>query len=455
MIIENLIYILQSENYEFIRFLRFAYSHFVWWNLQRRQKINWTQKARFLQIISWVVLIALIVYAFMSLPLVFWAISLVGFFLLLPFVVGFALLIGKLPDNFLKKRKTDSAKKILLQNKHIVIGITGSYGKTSAKEILATILEKKYKVVKTPENINTDIGIADFVIGNQAQLQRAEIFIVEMGAHHKGEIAKICELVSPEHSILTGINESHLERFGSLENIIQTKFELSLHTKNLSVLNLDDENIKSNFEKFNLKNIIEVSRDLATGIRPKENFAGIEFKYQNVNFETRLLAEHNVTLILMGCHLALKLGVDLAEIREAVSGISPVAHRLEPLYNKTTNVMVIDDSYNGNFDGVKSGIQVLSRAKGRKIVLTPGLVELGKASEKVHGAIGELYAKKVDQVLLIKSPMTDYLIAGMKKNDFHNFQVYQNTEQAHADLGTVIKSADTILFQNDLTDNYF
>lgn len=455
MIIENLIYILQSENYAFIRFLNFTYTHLFWWKLQRRQKINWTQKARFLQIVSYLVTILFVFGIFIIFPLFLPIISIIILYFLLPFVIGFSLLIAKLPDSLLKKRKINRAKKILLENKLVVVGITGSYGKTSTKEILANILKKKYRIVKTLENINTDIGIANFIINNKARFQEAEIFIVEMGAHHRGEIRKICDMVFPEYSILTGINESHLERFGSLKKIIQTKFELPMNTKNFSVLNFDDENIGNNYEKFHLKNAIGVSQNLATEIKAKEKFSGIEFRYENSYFETKLLAQHNVTLILMCCQIALKLGISINEISEAVSRISPVAHRLEPLYNKTTNVTVIDDSYNGNFDGIKSGIQVLSRAKGRKLVLTPGLVELGEASKKVHIAIGELYAKKVDEVLLIKSPMTNFIVEGLKKNNFQEYHLYESTEKAHADMANVIKNGDTIIFQNDLTDNYF
>ncbi|HEX8974248.1 MAG TPA: UDP-N-acetylmuramoyl-tripeptide--D-alanyl-D-alanine ligase [Patescibacteria group bacterium] len=454
MIIRNLIYILQSENYYFSRFLKFAYSHLEWWELEQRQKITWTAKARLLQIITWAILISASIIGFSFFG---WY----GFFIvaallaLLPFVIGISLVLIMPVDEILKNKRIGSAKSILSQAGIEIVGITGSYGKTSTKEILAHILEKKFSVIKTPENVNTDIGIADFIIRKKEQIQKSQVFIVEMGAYCKGEIAAICNMVKPDYSILTGINEAHLERFGNIDNTIQTKFELPQNTKALSVLNLDDVNVRDNSERFDLKNTSGISLGSAGNIEALENFKGLKFSYDNCDFQTKLLAEHNITLILLCSVIAKKLGMSMGEISDAVSGIKPVAHRLEPLYNSATNVMVIDDSYNGNFDGIKSGIKVLSRAGGRKLVLTPGIVELGDAMPAIHREIGRLYAHEADQVLLIKSPMTPYIIEGLQEEKFENLRLYENTEQAHADLGSVIKSGDTIIFQNDLTDNYF
>jgi UDP-N-acetylmuramoyl-tripeptide--D-alanyl-D-alanine ligase len=435
-----------------MRFLTFAYGHLAWWNLQKRQEIVWTPKARFLQIATWLILVGMFTSIILSIGQ--WGIFSVAILIpLLPLFVGFSLFLAKPLDIVLKQRIINKARNILLSKKLIVIGIAGSYGKTSTKEILAQILEKKFGVIKTPENINTDIGIAQFIITNQSSIQKADIFIVEMGAYEIGDIEKICKIVSPDYSILTGINESHLERFGNIQNTIKAKFELPVHAAKLSVLNFDNDHIRDNYNNFEINDVAGISLESAKRIAVKENFSGIEFEFDGKLFETNLLAEHNVTLILMCCRIAQEIGLDLDEIRESVKSIKPVAHRLEPLYNKTTNVMVIDDSYNGNFDGIKSGVQVLLRAKGKKIVLTPGLVELGNDSQKIHKKIGRMYGENVDEVLLVKSPMTDYIIEGMKEVRFDNFHVYENTNEAHGDLGNVIRGGDTIIFQNDLTDN--
>lgn len=454
MILKNLIYILQSENYYFKRFLKFAYTHLTWWKLEDRQTVVWTAKARIIWLVS-SVLFWSIVWASFS---VFNIRGLLVFFFLvltLPFITGISLIVITPLDVMMKRKKISAAEKIILASNVRVVGIAGSYGKTSTKEILAAILEKRFEVVKTPGNVNTDIGIADFVIKNKGDFKGSVIFIVEMGAYKKGEIKNTCKMVHPLYSILTGINESHLERFGSLENIIEGKFELSQNTTDLAVLNFDDENISKNYQRFNIKNSAGISKLDAANITARADFKGLEFEWSGVKFETSLLAEHNVTLILLCSKIARELSMSMEDIREGVKGAHIVEHRLQPIYNAHTDIMVIDDSYNGNINGIMSGIQLLGRATGRKVVLTPGLVELGLESENIHIKIGEIYANGTDLVLLIKNNMTADIIKGLEKNKFTNYKLYENTQAAHNDLAQVLQRGDTIIFQNDLTDNYF
>jgi UDP-N-acetylmuramoyl-tripeptide--D-alanyl-D-alanine ligase len=454
MILKNLIYILQSENYDYARFLKFAYTHPLWWKLEKRQQIVWTVKASVLWIIT-VILFwsALIVPIFIF--TLHWLFILPIFIIILPILLCVALFVMMPCDIILKNKRRSTAKRIIMQSDLITIGITGSYGKTSTKEILTTILAEKYTVLKTPENINTDIGIADFIIKNKDNLKKYDVFVIEMGAHHIGEIATICHMVQPQYSILTGINQSHIERFGSIEKIIQTKFELPQNTSTLSLLNVDDTIIKQNIPHFPLKNTFTVSCAEAHAICAKENFGGWTFLWNDMPFHTILLADHNITLILLCLHLAQKLSLSCEEMQRGVSKIKHIPHRLQPIYNATTDIMVIDDSYNGNINGIRSGIAVLGRASGRKVVLTPGLVELGSYAKTVHNTIGDLYAKNVDLVLLIKNTATQYVIDSLQKNGFTNYKIYPTTQAAHDDLQNILRRGDTIIFQNDLTDNYF
>lgn len=452
MLIKNLLYILQLENYRIGRFLKFVYMHHRWWALQKRGVLSWTKKAILIYALSWILVILLVIVLIQKYS--FW---LIVFILpILPLIISLSLILILPLDYFLKNIIIKRASKIREQFKDlIVIGITGSYGKTSEKEILSAILSAKFKILATPENINTDLGIAEFIIKNASNLKNYDIFIVEMGAYQRGEIKKICEMVKPNYSILTGINEAHLERFGSLENTIRAKFELPEATAKISVLNFDDKNIKDNCQKFKIKKFIGVSINEAEDIKTLENFRGLEFKYDNIIFNTVLLAEHNITLILLAIAVAKDLKMDLNAIRRGVNKIKHITHRLEPIYNQQTNIWVIDDSYNANVAGIKSGLKVLERAKGRKVVLTPGLVELGAKNKEIHKKIGEWYVKKIDLVLLIKSKASDFIEDGLKENNFNNYKIYNSTEEAHNDLKNILEAGDTIIFQNDLPDNYF
>ncbi|QQG52267.1 MAG: UDP-N-acetylmuramoyl-tripeptide--D-alanyl-D-alanine ligase [Candidatus Falkowbacteria bacterium] len=453
-IIRGLVYILQRESYDVRRFLTFVYSNWHWWSLEKRQVIDWTQKARaiyYLLLAVVICLIALAVSVFKLWTLVF----LVLLIIILPLLAVLVLWLFLPLDYFLKNRVISRAKKILAAQHVEVIGITGSYGKTSLKEILAVVLESGFKIVKTPNNINTDLGIAYFIITNQAALAAADFFIVEMGAYQIGDIAKICDLVNPDYSFLTGINESHLERFGGLQNTIKAKFELAERTAKKVVLNFVDDNVKGNYSRFKLPSIVGIDYSSVEELNILPNFSGLSFCYAGITFSTKLLAKHNIILLAMSLSLAQELGMDLNKAIAPIAAMPIIKNRLEPIWNKASQLLVIDDSYNGNFDGFKSGLEVLGRATGRRLVITPGLVELGDKKEERHREIARLYAsKKIDLVLLIKNSATAYIADEFRKIGFLNFKEYPDAIAAHQDLANVLRAGDTIIFQNDWPDNY-
>ena len=144
-----------------------------------------------------------------------------------------------------------------------------------------------------------------------------------------------------------------------------------------------------------------------------------------------------------------------ADIKNGFEKTDYMPHRLQIMRNEAENRVVIDDSYNGNYDGFLAGLTVLGRAKGRKVVLTPGIVELGaKRSEQVHTQLAEQYAKNTDMLLLVKNKNTEYTVRALRKMGYNAFKVYDTTQEAHDDLPNVLENGDTILFQNDLSDNY-
>ncbi len=453
-IIRGLIYILQREDYQAGRFLSFVYRDWRWGLFEKRQKIDWTQKARAIYLLlcfSLFILITLSIYF-----LHFFALLLIVILIpLLPLLTLLVLYLFSPIDYLLKRKAISQAKKILSEIKIPVIGITGSYGKTSLKEILATVLGSSFRIVNTPNNINTDLGIAYFIISHQREITEADYFIVEIGAYQIGDINKVCDLVNPQYSFLTGINESHLERFGGLQNTIKAKFELALRTTKKVILNFTDKNIKDNYSLFKLPDFLGVDYSLVNEINILPNFSGLSFKYDDKIFTTKLLAKHNIILITMALVLAKELGADLNKASVSLALAPVIKNRLEPIWNSTSELMVIDDSYNGNFDGFMSGLEVLDRAPGRKLVITPGLVELGEKKEERHREIARLYAsQKIDLVILIKNSATDYIIDEFNKIGFLNYKVYSDAVSAHKDLASVLKAGDTIIFQNDWPDNY-
>lgn len=453
-LLRSLIYILQRESYDAKRFLSFVYRDWRWWSLEKRQAIVWTSKARLLYFCAWF-LFLMIITSFIY----YWGLwAIVGLLVilpLLPLLVVMALFILWPVDYFLKKLVLVGAQKKLASLPVKIIGITGSYGKTSLKEILAVVLGASFKVIKTPENVNTDLGIANFILERAAEISTADYLIIEMGAYQIGDIARICRLFRPEYSLLTGINEAHLERFGNLNNTIQAKFELGVATTKQVVLNLTDENIKNNYQRFKLPEVLGVDFTTFQNIQILPDFKGLSFVYKGKNFSTSLLARHNIILIVMALALAEKLGLNLSRAVAPLAAMPPIPHRLELIKNSASDVLVIDDSYNGNFQGFISGLEVLSRAVGRRLVITPGLVELGEQNEERHRTLANLYvAAKLDQVLLINNSATRYIKEEFDRQGFRDYIVYLDTPTAHAALASVLKPGDTILFQNDWPDNY-
>lgn len=466
---KNILTSYQLENYDNIRFLKFIYTHPVFWIFWGdRQILVWTKKAilifivamiiAIVKIISYVVLffgnisIFVDISAFLLRFLAFPLYMVIANFLLIPI------------DRFLKKQIIIRAKiklKNLRKNKNLkIIWITWSYWKTSQKEILETVLKDSYKVITSSWNKNTPLWISELILNELDE--RYDIFIVEMWAYVRWDIKELCDLVNPEIWILTWITVQHLDRFKTLDNIIKTKFELieSLDENWLAIFDSSNENIKKWLEErrssLKVKNIIEVYAP--EKLNYLENLAWISFAYDNQTLESKLLASHSAKQIIIAYETAKYLNIPAEKILPAIKKINYVKHRLELIYNPSSNLYVIDDSFNWNIEWVKSTIELLKNIKWhRRIYLTPGLVELWKESFKIHHEIWEMLSKVVDKVLLIENVATksiyNWLIdEGFDKN---NITFYKSTLDAHEDLKNILISEDVIVFQNDWSDNYF
>ncbi len=347
-----------------------------------------------------------------------------------------------------------------------VVGITGSYGKTSSKNILADILNIKYVTLPTPKNLNTPYGLI-ITINNHLD-KFTEVFIAEMGAYKTGEIKQLCDMVKPKYGILTKIGTAHLETFGSEENIQKTKFELieSLPLDGVGVLNKDDPKQVS----YKLKNKCKI---LWVGIENSDvdvyahdikcSNVGTTFKVKfkseekDYEFETRLLGNHNVYNILAGLALGYEFGIPVEKLQQSVKTIKPVEHRLE--LKKLGTFYQIDDAYNSNPVGAKGAIDVLSMMPGVKVVVTPGMVELGDKEDYYNEKFGEQIAEKgnIDYVVLIGKKKTLPIRKGLenKNYDMDKVIVYNDVREAYNFIRGINTKEDVYaLFENDLPDTY-
>lgn len=475
------LYLFQLENYRIKRYLAFLLRHYPWRApIATRKNLVWTLKATYLFVLG-ILLQAFFAYAISSAAQVFWSITATAanftglilfiiFFFFFPFFLIAAMILYHPFDCFLKHRIIVRAQKKMRNFPNlIIIGITGSYGKTTMKESLAAILSQKFQVLKTPENINTPLGISRLIL--EKLTPNTEVLIAEMGAYERGDIRALCEITKPDIVILTGINEAHLERFGSLENTVMAKFEIidSAKPDGVILLNADDNRVMKEYRAHTNKQktyfYSSENHPLAqTGVTDAHFFedgSGIGFELAAGNdslgyIKAPFLGEYITGIIGGAALISRELGMSREEIRRGIASLSPIPHRLQAI-KKNGNILVIDDSYNGNPDGAKEAIKTLTRFKGRRTVyITPGLVEMGARAELVHREIGKELAKPVDRVILIKNSVTPFIADELRKNGFPNEHIiwFETAQEAYKKLPEILKSGDVALFQNDWPENY-
>ena len=355
----------------------------------------------FLTCLAAEVLLLFYFYFFLS-----WAIFLTALFI--PLLILFFQIPSFIWQRNIIKKASQKRTKF---DKLLVIGITGSYGKTSVKEFLTTILSSKFKVLSTPAHQNTDIAIAQLIL--KKLTQDIEIFIVEMAAYKKGEITSPCQIVRPKIGILTAINEQHLATYGSLENIIQTKYELieSLPENGLAIFNGDNDYCYQLYKMTQKKkriysvqsSIAHIPADLHIASlainRGFLSFKLIDREGESAVFKVNLLGSHNVSNILAAACCAKELGMNLEEIALACQKIESRQSGIQ-LKKGINYLNIIDATYSANPDGVISHLEHLKIWPGKKVIAMPCLIELGKASAKIHKEIGRKIGEVCDLCII-------------------------------------------------------
>ena len=385
--------------------------------------------------------------------------------LLLNFIIIISIIINKPVEKMVYLSYKNKAVRKLRDMKNLkVIGITGSYGKTSSKNILSDILNVKYNALPSPKNFNTPYGLIITVNNHLSRFD--DILIAEMGAYKIGEIKELCDLVKPKYGILTKIGTAHIEIFGSQENIQKGKFELieSLPSDGIGVLNADDE-LQLNYQLKNNCKIIWIGIEnedadvRAVDIKTSNKgttfnviFKGDKKKYE---FTTKLLGQNNIYNILASLALSKEFGLTIDQMKKAVLNVKSVEHRLE--LRKSGNITYIDDSYNSNPVGSKMALEVLKSMPGVRIVMTPGMIELGDMSYDLNKKFGTYMKDCADIVILVGEKITKPIKDGLSEVSFDekNIYVVKSTKEAFNLVNSLtINKESFVLIENDLPDIY-
>lgn len=342
------------------------------------------------------------------------------------------------------------------------VAITGSYGKTSTKFFIKTILGERYNVCFTPGSYNTPMGICK-VINNDLQPSH-QIIILEMGARYKGNINELCQIAKPDVAVLTNIGVAHLETFGSVDNIKSTKGELLDHLSDdgVAIINADDPALADMTKDRNIKIIsagLEGGDFKASDISYNEN--GCKFKVTGPNgtseqVSTKLLGSHNVQNLLLAFAVGHHFNIRLKTMALAAHRIEPVEHRME--LKKTDNITIIDDAFNSNPVGARNAVETLSKFKpGRRIIITPGMVELGAQEKQENERFGNIIGKaNLDHVYLVGAGQTKPILDGIRSTGFDMQKVttVSNLFEANKKLLENYQAGDVVLYENDLPDVY-
>ncbi len=376
---------------------------------------------------------------------------------------AFANIVVRPIELLINRHYIKDAKSILAKMKNLkIIGVTGSYGKTSSKYILSRILSEKFETLMTPESYNTPMGVVKTVRGSLKPTH--EIFVCEMGAKYRKDIKELCDLVHPGYGIVTSIGPQHLESFKTLRNIIDTKMDLvgALADKRCAVLNMENKYISQEAPAESVGYSVEYvkgtdywAEDISYG--PE----GVKFTLctttgKRVCFESKLLGKHNILNIVGAVAMAEQVGMSAEEAVLPVKRLESVPHRLQ-LKVKAGGITIIDDAFNSNIEGAKSAVEVLgSFPVGGRILITPGIVEAGDKEFELNYEFASSIGNNCDYVILVGKKQTEPMQKGLSDTNFNaeNIFVAEDLKEAISVMNSLAKEGSTVLFENDLPDLY-
>jgi UDP-N-acetylmuramyl pentapeptide synthase len=462
-----LVYMLQSSEYKAKAYLQWLRRTKDFSTVMRRRTLDPTHSARLLLLVlrlgmSLQVLIGLLLIYLggwhhhdaggipfglilvISYPIV-WA-----YLLVLPLVMGREFVSTPAEHKAVRASQTQFAK-----HQGIKIAVAGSYGKTTMKELLKTVLSQGLNVAATPANKNVSSSHAQFA---KKLSGKEDVLIIEYGEGAPGDVARFAAITQPTHAVITGLAPAHLDEYKTLEAAGEDIFSVAtyLHGKNVYVNN-DSEAvrpfIKQPYHLFDKNGALGWK-----ATRIKVSLSGTSFYLekgkQSLHLQSGLLGKHQVGYLSLVAALGLELGLTNKQVEDGIAATKPFEHRMQPY--QLSGAWIIDDTYNGNLEGIKAGTKLLRDLPAKKKwYITPGLVDQGAESERVHKQVGELIAAaKPDVVVLMENSVTTYIREGMKGKYGNQIIIESDPLEFYTNLSHRVAQGDLVVMQNDWTDNY-
>lgn len=463
----TLVYMMQSVEYDIPEYAK-------WYNrtkdfsfVAKRKQLNRTLTVKILLLIVWgmiAVAWAILGYLllFSSISFVLWVLIALVVSMLAPWILALALVIPIfLGQLFIQKPRvailSKRVAKILSGHPAQKIAIAGSYGKTSMKDILSSVLGEAKKVAMTPGNYNTPIGIYRFTKALDGDEQ---VLLLELGEYYPGDVKQLADITHPDLGVITGVTMQHMQRFKSLKAARDTIFELADYLKDKPVL-VNGESRDAQ-DRITQKHIV-YDRKGCDGWAVKNvstSLEGTKFTATKgkkiIHAHSQLLGLHQVGPLTAAIAIAERLGLSVAQIESGIRATKPFEHRLQPL-GFIPEVTVIDDAYNGNFEGFMATIDFLHSLNAkRKVYVTPGIAETGEHNREIHQKIGKQLAKQPpDVIVLMKNSSTPFIAESLEEAGFKGELIWQEDPSSfYANLQTFTVPGDVVVLQNDWGDSY-
>lgn len=480
--ITKLAYMLQASEYRVLDYLSWVERVHDFSKIGRRQQLIATKRTQLLLTLLWMITAALLGMLLVYVIVIFQLFSsdlrqslsqsdmrsllsasviIITFYITtLPWAIAYIVVVPVFLGRVLLFKPYEwlvvaQAKRIVKNHPAMKIAIAGSFGKTTLKEILKTVLSEGKIVAATTANFNTLIGISRFV---KTLTGKEDVLIFEFGEYRPGDVKQFCKLTRPDVGIITGVNEAHLSQFKSVQSTAQNIFTLAKYVKP-SRLYINEENELA--RKLKPRGAQLYSRRGVGGWKVSQSVSdlrGTRFtaqqKSKRIAARSKLLGIHNIGPLILAIDLADKFKLGSGQIEKGIAATKPFEHRLQP-YSKD-RITILDDTYNGNPAGVTAGLEFVRQLKAKRVVyVTPGLVEMGEQNQAVHEAIGHQLAKVADVVMLIKNISTPHIEAGLKQANFKGKLLwFENPTECYESLELFTKSGDVVLLQNDWPEHY-
>ena len=467
-----LVYMLQSTEYEVTAYVSWYFRTSNFSKVMQRRTLNRTKAARLLLAVLYMgvsvqilTALALIIFGFYK-DNIAWIESGLGLLLLYPimwaFLLTVPLILGRIfISDPAKKRLIKESAVIFANHPGIKIAVAGSYGKTTMKELLATVLGESLNVAATPANKNVSTSHAYFA---QKLNGKEDVLIIEYGEGAPGDVAKFAAITHPTHAIITGLAPAHLDKYKTLAAAGRDIFSVADY--------LQGKNIFVNGESPELQPFLKPAYNIfsnngAMGWKVKDvnvGLEGVRFTLlkgkRSLAIKSGLIGRHQIGFLSLVAALSLELGLSVEAVQRGIAKTRPFEHRMQPY--SLSGAWIIDDTYNGNLEGIKAGTKLLAelelphQVKSRKIYVTPGLVDQGEETEPVHVMVGKFIASaKPDIVVLMRNSVTAYIERGLSQAGYGGeLRIETDPLNFYTNLNQFVAAGDIMLMQNDWTDNY-